>query len=95
MWQILGMEEPFATYPWAASKKPILSRVDVFATDNTGNQYLLNFSIYQATQLRQTISSTIKEWASLQLFKDKIKAWSCDRCQCQICSWYIANVGYF
>ena len=59
------------------------------------NKYLLNYSAYGANQLWQTLPFEIKDCASLQLFKDKIKTWLCDRCQCQICSRYIANAGYF
>ena len=72
-----------------------LRNFDVFAADNSRNRYLLNSSVYRANQIWQTLSSEIKGCASLQLFKDIIKTWRCDRCQCQICSRYIANVGYF
>ena len=72
-----------------------LSNFNVFATGNSRNIYLLNSSVYRANQLWQTLPSAIKDCASLQLFKDKIKTWHCDRCQCQICSKYIADVGYF
>ena len=37
----------------------------------------------------------VKDSAAPQLFKDKIKTWRSGRCQCQICSKYIANFGYF
>ena len=59
---------------------------NIFATDNPRNKYLLNYSVYRANQLWQTLPSEIKDCASLQLFKDKIKTWRCDRYQCQICS---------
>ena len=59
---------------------------NIFATDNPRNKFLLNYSVYRANQLWQTLPSEIKDCASLQLFKDKIKTWRCDRCQCQICS---------
>ena len=72
-----------------------LRNFNVFAIDHPRNKYLLNSSVYRANQLSQTLPSEIKGSASLQLFKDKIKTWRCDRCQCQICSRYIANVGYF
>ena len=72
-----------------------LRSFNVFATDNPHNKYLLNSSVYRVNQLWQTLPSEIKGCASLQLFKDKIKTWRCDRCQCQICSRFIANVGCF
>ena len=72
-----------------------LCNFNIFNTNNPPNKYLLSSSVYRANQLWQTLPSEIKGCTSLQLFKDKIKTWCCDRCQCQICSRYIANVGYF
>ena len=71
-----------------------LRNFNAFATDNPGNKYLLNSSVYRTNQLWQTLPSEIKDYASLQFFKDKIKTWHCDICQCQTCSRYIANIGY-
>ena len=39
---------------------------------------------YRANQLWQTLPSELKDCPSLQLFKNKIKTWRCDTCQCQI-----------
>ena len=50
-----------------------LSNLNVSATDNPRNKYLLDSSVYRANQLWQTLTSEIKGCASLQLFKDKIK----------------------
>ena len=72
-----------------------LRNFNVFATDNPGYKYLLNSSVYRANQVCQTLPSEIKDCALLPLFKDNIKTWRCNRCQCQICSRYPANVGYF
>ena len=72
-----------------------LRNFNVFATDNWRSNYLLNSSVYRVNQLWQTLTSKFKDCVSLQLFKDKIKTWCCDRCQCQICWRYIANVAYF
>ena len=67
-----------------------LRNFNVFATDNPRNKYLLNSSVYRANQLWQTLPSEIKGCASLQLSKDKIKTWRCERYQCQIYLRYIA-----
>ena len=50
-----------------------VSILNVSATDNPRNKYLLDSSVYRANQLWQTLTSEIKGCASLQLFKDKIK----------------------
>ena len=72
-----------------------LRNFNIFGTYNPRNNYFLNFSVYRAKQLWQALPSEIKCCVSSQLSKDKIKIWRCDRFQCQICSIYIANVGYF
>ena len=72
-----------------------LRTFNVFVADNPRNKYLLNSSVYRANQLWQTLPTEIKGCALLQFFKDKIKNFRCDRCQCQIYSRYIANVVYF
>ena len=51
-----------------------LRNVNVFATDYLRNKNLLNSSVYRANQLWQTLPSEIKDFASLQLFKDKLGA---------------------
>ena len=58
-----------------------LHSFNIFATDNPRNKYLLDSSVYRANQLWQTLPSEIKGIASLQLFKDKIETWHCDRSQ--------------
>ena len=75
--------------------RPNLRNFNVVASDNPRYRYLLNSSVYRANQLWQALPSKIKGCESLQLFKDKIKTWRCNRYQCQICSRYIVNVGYF
>ena len=75
--------------------RPNSRNFNVVASDNPRNKYLLNSSVYRVNQLWQALPSKIKGCASLQLFKGKIKTWRCNRCQCQICSRHIANVGYF
>ena len=71
-----------------------LSNCNVFPTNNPRKKYLLKFFSWPWNQLWQKLPSEIKDCASLQLFKDKIKTWCSDRCSCQIC-WRYGNVGYF
>ena len=67
----------------------------VFSTDNTRNKFMLNSTVSRANHLQQTLPSEVKDCSSLQLFKNQIKIWHYDRHQCQICSGYLTNVGYF
>ena len=72
-----------------------LRNLNVFATDNPLNKFMLNSTVHRANQLWQTLPSEVKDCSSLQLFEKKIKTCRCDRCQCQICLRYLSNVGYF
>ena len=72
-----------------------LCNFNVFATDNPRNKYLLNSSVYSANQFWQTLAFKVRNSASLLFFKDKSKTWRCDRCQYQISSRHIAEVGFF
>ena len=38
--------------------------------------------------------SCLKNSCSLEQFKKELKNWRCTRCPCQICSRFIADVGY-
>ena len=72
-----------------------LRNLNVFATDNPLNKFMLNSTVHRANQLWQTLPSEVKDCSSLQLFEKKIKTCRCDRCQCQICLRYLSSVGYF
>ena len=72
-----------------------LRNFNVFFINKPRTKYLLNSSLYRANQLWKTLPIEINGCGSLQLFKDKIKTWRCNRYQRQICSRYITNVGYF
>ena len=48
-----------------------LRNLTVFATDNRCNKFMLNSTVYRASQLWQTLPSEVKDCPSLQLFKNK------------------------
>ena len=45
-----------------------LRNLTVFATDNRCNKFMLNSTVYRASQLWQTLPSEVKDCPSLQLF---------------------------
>ena len=65
-----------------------------FATDVPRNSCMLNSVVYSANQLKQTLPSDLKNSCSVELFKKVLKNWRSTRCSCQICSRFIADVGY-
>ena len=49
---------------------------------------------YIGPKIWSIISDEIRESASLETFRQKIKLWKPDSCPCRICKKYIANVGF-
>ena len=49
---------------------------------------------FRTSQLWEKVPIAIKDSSSLEIFKAKIKLWSCDECPCNLCIRFIANVGY-
>ena len=71
-----------------------LRNFHAFAVDVPRNNYMLNSVINRANQLWETLPFDLKNSCSLELFKKGLKSWRCTRCPCQICSRFIADVGY-
>ena len=71
-----------------------LRNVHAFATDLPRNNSMLNSVVYRVNQLWETLSFDLKNSCSLEVFKKGLKNWLCIRCPCQICSRFIADVGY-
>ena len=49
---------------------------------------------YLAPQLWELIPSEIKSAKSLNIFKEKIKSWTTDKCPCRLCKTYVGNIGF-
>ena len=49
---------------------------------------------FRASQLWQKVLIATKDYSSLEIFKAKIKLWSCDDCPCNLYKRFIAVVGY-
>ena len=43
---------------------------------------------------RRRNRSDIRSANSLEIFKEKIKFWTTDKCPCRLCKTYIGNVGF-
>ena len=71
-----------------------LRNVHAFPTDVPRNNSMLNSVVYRVNQLWETLPFDLKNSCSLKVFKRGLKNWRCTRCPCQICSRFIADVGY-
>ena len=49
---------------------------------------------YLGPKIQLIIPDEIRESASLETFRQKMKLWKPDSCPCRICKKYIANVGF-
>ena len=47
-----------------------------------------------ALKVWELIPSDIRSANSLEIFKEKIKFWTTDKCPCRLCKTYIGNVGF-
>ena len=47
-----------------------------------------------APKIWELIPSDIRSTNSLEIFKEKIKFWTRDKCPCRLCNTYIGNVGF-
>ena len=47
-----------------------------------------------APKIWEIVPCKIKNAKSLDIFKEKIKLWTTDKCPCRLCKRYIGNVGF-
>ena len=47
-----------------------------------------------APKIWELVPSNIRSANSLEIFKEKIKSWTTDKCPCRLCKTYIGNVGF-
>ena len=61
-----------------------------------------NHTVYFGTEsisslfpkLWELIPSEIKSAKSVNIFKEKIKFWTTDKCPCKLCKTYVGNIGF-
>ena len=47
-----------------------------------------------APKIWELVPDSIREVKTLSIFKNKIKAWTTDKCPCRLCKNYIGQVGF-
>ena len=67
----------------------VLKRKRYF-TVHYGNESLLSL----APKIWKLVPDSIREVKTLSIFKNKIKAWTTDKCPCRLCKNYIGQVGF-
>ena len=69
--------------------------IRLFGSENTRSvRFGVDAIAFRASQLWQKVPIAIEYSSSLEIFKAKIKLWSCDDCPCNLCKMFLANVGY-
>ena len=61
-----------------------------YFTVNYGSEILVSL----APKIWELVPDSIREVKTLSIFKNKIKAWTTDKCPCQLCKNYIGQVGF-
>ena len=67
----------------------ILKRKRYF-TVHYGSESLVSL----APKIWELVPDSIREVKTLSIFKNKIKAWTTDKCPCRLCKNYIGQVGF-
>ena len=57
-------------------------------------RYGIETASFVGPRIWNSIPKEIKESASLQIFKSKIKSWTPKNCPCKLCKNYVQHVGY-
>ena len=47
-----------------------------------------------APKIWELVPDSVKEVKTISIFKNKIKAWTNDKCPCRLCKNYIGQVGF-
>ena len=67
---------------------------DFFRNSVNGSKYSLNSIRFFASKVWQTVPVELKHLKSLEDFKNKIRRWEPDGCDCKLCKDFVSNLGY-
>ena len=69
-----------------------IRNIRLFGSENPRSVYFGVVAIaFRASQLGQQVHLVIKDSLLVEIFKAKIKLWSCDDCPCQLCKRIIGH----
>ena len=67
---------------------------DFFRNSVDGSKYSLNSIRFFASKVWQTVPVELKHLKNLEDFKNKIRRWEPDGCDCKLCKDFVSNLGY-
>ena len=72
-----------------------IRNIRLFGSENPRSvRFGVDAIAFRACHLWHKVPIATKDSSSLEIFKAKLKLWSCDDCPCNLCNRFIANVGY-
>ena len=91
-----GLSPKLMTYIFTLRKNPYnIRNTRLFSSENPQSvRFRVDAIAFCASQLWKKVPIVMKDSSLLEIFKAKIKLWSCDDCPCNLCKRFIANVGY-
>ena len=91
-----GLSPELMTYIFTLRKNPYnVCNTPFFSSENSWSvRFGVDAIAFCASQLWQKVHIVMKDSSLLEIFKAKIKLWSCDDCPCNLCKRFIVNVGY-
>ena len=91
-----GLSPELMTDIFTLQKNPYnICNICLFGSENPRSRHFgVDAIAICSSQLWQKVPIAIKDSSSLEIFKAKIKLWSCDDCLCNLCKRFITNVGY-
>ena len=75
-------------------KNPYIHNIRLFGSENIRSlRFGVDAIAFRGSQLRQKVPIAIKDSSTLEIFKAKMKLWSCDDYPCNLCKRFITSVG--
>ena len=91
---LLWLSSELMTGIFTPRKNPYnIRNICLFGSENPQTMHLgVDAIAFRASDLWQNVPIEIKDSSSLEIFKAKIKLWSCNDSPCNLCKRFIANV---
>ena len=81
-------------FPPRLIKYNLLALSDFFGNSVNRSKYGLNSIRFFASKVWQMVPMEMKNLKSLEDFKNKIRNWEPDGCDCELCKDFVSNLGY-
>ena len=81
-------------FPPRLIKYNLRTQSDFFRNSVNSSKYGLNSIRFFASKVWQMVPMKMKTLKSLEDFKNKIRKWEPDGCDCKLCKDFVSNLGY-